>query len=285
MVSEYEKSIVAQDGTRVVYYTREISGADWWVLWPALSANHTSLERIAQGLNERGISTLVPDPSPTGKSGMASFEHSAASDLAMMIQQESITHPTFFAVSAGLHPVVHYLHETGNGKALYACSSSQDFQATAISPGFYWLYERLRNSVWLGHGIMRVKHLLMMEDMSNGNLSDVNGDAKLWLRLTDIEPEKLRATIVLGASAIHSNVAEELSQLELPVFEIHGRYDWLVFWQSKGISTVCKHYSGMGVVSGTHMVATTKPQVVLAAIDRLRKTYKQPAGTLENAHS
>jgi pimeloyl-ACP methyl ester carboxylesterase len=273
---------IVNDGVKVFFYTSEVSD-DWWVLWPALSCNHTSLQQVAEGLNRRGFSVIVPDPRPTGKSDFpiprdgqtweSLYSRSVQSkDLELMVEQMWLEKPTFFAVSGGFHIVVDYLARTGNGSALYACTTSQNFAQTALSPKFYWLYERLRPAIWMGYGIMQAHHLLTRSEMSCGGMSHLAGksDAAFWFRSADNEPERVRAMLGAGRAIIHSDVTTELAGLSIPVYEIQGNLDWLIPRKRNGVCTAGAVYRAVAKVAGTHTIATTRPKEVLTAIDYLR---------------
>jgi pimeloyl-ACP methyl ester carboxylesterase len=279
----WEPRSIVNEGARVCFYTSEVPDGEWWVLWPALSCDHTSLLQVAEGLNQRGFSVMVPDPRPTGKSDFpiprdgqtweSLYSRGVQSkDLELMVNQMGLEKPTFFAVSGGFHVVVDYLARTGNGSALYACTTSQNFALTSYSPGFYRLYERLRSSVWMGHGIMQAAHRINGSEMCYGDMSDLDGrsDAAFWLRCVDNESARLRAMVGAGKAIIHSDVTDELKQLSIPVYEIQGNLDWLIPRKRNGVCTARNVYRACAKVAGTHTIATTRPKDVLSAIDYLR---------------
>jgi len=91
------KKIVAGDGIEVFYWVTWKSGmnSNFHVLHPGASMNHSALERLEKGLNDRGYPTIVFDPRGFGHSKAPARKRyyrleNYTNDIADIIQKEGL---------------------------------------------------------------------------------------------------------------------------------------------------------------------------------------------------
>ncbi len=275
------QKIVAEDGVEVFYWINSGSGMNkkMVVLCPGSSMNHSSLERLEAGLNERGHPTLTFDPrgfgysdAPTKPEFYELERHSQ--DLEMILARKGIERPEFVATSFGFMPAVDYISRTKNASKLTGICTAPNFKDTAPNVALYHFFDKVGRYVleWPGFAITGLGHLLRGTKRSYPDQSQLEGASELAVLKTIVDQpwHRIRANNVMGRVAIGFDVSEQLGGFYVPTHMIYGSKDAMVV-PTKAEPIVRGLVVGeldIDVVPGApHSLPTTNPQVVLQVMD------------------
>ncbi len=272
------KRAISPDGMEIRYWVNWQKGMrdTFTVLHPGAALNHSSLERLEDGLHLRGIPTVVFDPRGSGYSDHPiSREYfrleRLTDDLEVIAEQEGLERPCFVTHSFGFMPAVDYAVRTANAQGITGIGASHNFRRTAPNTLLFELFDKvLIHSEYIGSLGTLVGHCLsgtQRPACTDQSLSE--SEFQLWQSIVDI-PLAQAASHVIGQRECNCwDITEQLGRLEAPVLLIHGEKDMMVrpvagTYIEERTNAPCERY----VVEGaTHSLPVFRPETVLSIMD------------------
>ena len=228
---------VSQDGLTIYYWTTwdKSMKKPFKVLHPGSAMNHSSLENLERGLNERGHPTITFDPRGSGYSDCPIprkyFTLDAVTgDLAGIIAKEGVDNPSIIGHSFGFMPAVEYATKNPVSDIVGICGSYH-FPSTAPSKLLFHLFDKgIIYTEYLGSAYTSMCHKLKgtkrleCTDQTDKTLSDLG----IWFTIVDI-PLKTASSHVFGQREINTwDITKQLTELTTPLLLIYGEKDPMV---------------------------------------------------------
>lgn len=270
------KTIRGIDDAKIFYWISWKPGMNksWMLLHPAASMNHSSLQSLETGLNERGHPTIVFDPRGTGYSQLPQKEgyHTidrCSKDVQRIVEKEGLENPDFLTHSFGFLPVVDYISRTGNAGKLTGVCASPNFSKT-VNPIMFnlWTNFLMETSEYLGSSAMCLVNALTCRkrEYNNQNLPG-ESDFRIWLSIIDI-PRKEVAGHMFDIKNLSADISPQLEKVACPVKLIYASKDTMVKpYAGKIISNLVRGMCTIDVVDGTHTLPVSHPEKVLEILD------------------
>ncbi len=273
------KKIVAPDGIDVYYWINRNPNHknEFIVLHPGSSANHSSLEGLEHGLNERGKSTLMFDPRGAGFSeapGEPQYFslNRYSGDLEMIMTQEGIEKPELFGHSFGFMPIVDYLSRTGNGKYIIAMGGSHKFSETTVNRALFHLFNHvLRYGGYINGVINQAVHFLGREKWEYSDQSGLEGASDLVVgsRIADVPFRVIKSHIVSGKEICKWDISNQLRKIRTPILLIYADDDFMVRPAAQDyMKDLVNSELQVEVLPGTHSLPIVSPNAILQTMDK-----------------
>ncbi len=274
------KKIVAADGLNIFYWitwNRSLR-KPFAVLHPAASMNHSSLEALEHGLQERSHPTVILDPRGVGYSDKP-VERSYYSldafrqDLETILTKEGIEKPLLMGHSMGFMPLVAYAAYTTNAQQLTGICASYNFYATAPSKLLFYAFDNfLRYVDYVASITSGLRHAIRREQRIYPDQSQLVGSPewKILLAINDVPLRELPAHIASGKEMLTWNISSYLRKVssKIPVLMIHAQQDKMIKLNlvEQEIRNHAKpiHYV---ILQGRHSLPVTNPSAVLCTFD------------------
>lgn len=272
------KRIVSQDGLNIYYWVNWNTDLknNFVVLQPGSSMNHSSLEGLEKGFNERGNPTIVIDPRGFGYSDAPGNSKSYqlekySDDLERIIGQEELEDPTLVGHSFSFMYTVDYASRTNNADRLIGICGSYSFPETTGNKALFHLFNRvLRYGEYAGSIGTKIAHAVKGEertlpDMSNRNESDFG----MYLKIVDVPIKNITAHIVSALEINRWDVSKQLGELKIPSLLIYGDNDIMVKpIAGEYISGKSRADCQIEILNGDHSLPIKNPEGVLKVVDR-----------------
>ncbi len=273
------KKIVSDDGLNIYYWVnwRKDLPKNFKILHPGSSMNHSSLQSLEQGLNERGFPTIVLDPRGFGFSDAPAEPkyftlRSYSSDLRKIIEQEGLEKPSYVSHSFGFMPVVDYVAQTSNAEDITGICASYRFSETTQNKILFYLFNRvLRYSEYAGCIGTQITHLLKGEHREYPDQSEMEGksDFDVWLSIVDVPFKDVKTHIVSGIEINKWDITKQLQKIDNPLLLIYGTKDPMVKANAgKYIASLVRGKTNIEVIEGTHSLPTTQPNDTLRIMEK-----------------
>jgi pimeloyl-ACP methyl ester carboxylesterase len=272
------KSVLAFDGLQLYYWitwNKELKGG-FVVLHPGSSMNHSSLESLEKGLNERGHPTIVFDPrwdnypDALTKREHYSVEH-CSGDLQKIIEKEGLEKPALLGHSAGFMPIVDYASRTSNAKQLIGICASHKFSETAQNKFLFHLFNKgLRYTEYLGSLGTNIAHKLKGEQRSYPDQSALQDKSELstWLSIVDAPLRSIKAHIISGIEINTWDISKQLAEIDKPMLLVYGSKDFMVKPMAGDyIRSIVKWDCRIEIIEGTHSLPMKKHKDILKIIE------------------
>lgn len=268
------KKIARDDNFDLYYWVNWKPGMkDFLVLHPAASMNHSSLETLESGLNERGYATIIFDQRGIGYSAapakreMYSLDKHSE-DLQKIIEMEGLENPGIVTHSFGFMPAIDYAARTGNVSKIIGICASPDFRKTT-NPYLFKLFERVGIfTEYLGWAATSLAHKLKREKRGyNSQSLSGKSDAKVWLSIVDVFLNEINVHIAHGLELNKWDVSEQLKSVKAPLQLIYGKKDLMVkSYAGELIEKLAERKCDIKILEGTHTLPITHPERVLKVI-------------------
>jgi pimeloyl-ACP methyl ester carboxylesterase len=266
---------VSQDGLDI-YYWVTLVGKEFRVLHPGSSMNHTSLERLEQGLNDLGYSTVTFDPRGSGYSSYPVPREyftldRVTNDLAGIIAKEGIERPIIISHSFGFMPAVEYALG-GNVGGIVGICGSYHIPSTTPHRALFELFDKgIIYTEYAGSLGMKLYHALTGTSRPEcSDQSEYRSEFGTWLSIVDI-PLHAVGCHTVGQREINTwDIRQQLSRLRTPMLLIYAENDVMVRpfagEHIKGLARApCRTIT---VPGATHSLPMQKPETVLKIIQR-----------------
>jgi len=269
------KTIDSSDGVKVHYWVnwKPEMNKSFVVMHPGASMNHSSLQGIERGLNERGHPTLLFDQRGIGyseapaKQEYYSLEKYSA-DLQRIIEKEGLENPDLFAHSFGFMVAIDYLSRTGNlGKITAACASHNFSETT--NPLLFHIGGKILgcfNYLTWAANLMSNQITGEKIDYSEQDLAG-KSDLSVVHALVNVPFKELRVYRANSGLA-KWDISEKLKQVTNPLQLVYGKQDLMVRpYAGEKIARLVKGKCDIHVVEGTHTLPLTHPERVLEVMN------------------
>lgn len=274
---EDAKSISGVDNARVYYWTswKPEMKKNWVFLHPGASMNHSSLQSLEKGLNDRGHPTVILDPRGTGYSKLPLNREyhtldKCSVDIQRIVEQESLENPEFLAHSFGFLPIVDYVSRTGNAEKITGVCVSPNFSKTADPLMFnLWVNGLMEASEYIGSSAMCLINAITWKKRvyNNQNLPG-ESELRIWQSIIDI-PRKEVAGHMLDITNLSEDISPQLRKIACPVQLIHGDKDVMVRpYAGDIIANLVRGKCTADIVSASHTLPVRNPEKVLEIIDK-----------------
>ena len=270
------KKFTAKDGLDIYYWVNWQKGLtkEFKVLHHGASQNHSALERIERGLNERGHPTIVFDARGVGYSqGPLRPEFYTldrlSGDLQGIIEKEGIEDPSLVSHSMGFMPVIDYAARTKNVRNITGICSSYDLSKTAPHPFLFHLWNSFLWTEYVNSALSYMGHVLKGEQREYPDLSKLLGASEVSVlrKILDIPFAEISVHFVNGSIG-KMDITPQLRGITAPMHLIYGKKDVMVRpWAGEYISQQVKGPCTIDIINGSHAVPITYPERVLDAID------------------
>lgn len=271
--------IISADGLDIYYWVnwkKELT-KNFKVLHPGSSMNHSSLEDLEKGLNERGFPTIVFDPRGVGysqapaRSNIFSLEN-YSDDLQKIVEQEGLEYPSFLSQSFGFMPVVDYVSRTTNAEDIMSVCGSYNFAETTANKFLFHFFNQVfrysEYAWWVGSS---ASHFINGDERNYNDQSGLTGssDIEVGRTIFDVPFGEIKSHIISGKEINSWNVKSQLINLQVPMLLIYADKDLMVV-PSTGdyIDNLTDANCTIEIVEGTHSLPTNNPERVLSVIDK-----------------
>jgi pimeloyl-ACP methyl ester carboxylesterase len=261
---------VARDGLEIFYWITPGKKTPY-VLHPGGGSNHSSLERIERGLNDRGYATVVHDPRGVGHSSKPNQgEYYAlsryAQDIEGIIMQEGLERPRFLSHSFGFMPIVDYASRTANAELIVGVCASHNFVCTSINPAVWHFFDRVViPAAYVWNRVLAAAYSFLNIPDRYPDESSYSGVLQEYL-ICDQSP---KASLTRVRQILRYDVTQQLSCLETPMVLIHSRGDMMVRPKAADmIKALTRGACSSAMVNGPHWFLYKNPEYVLDVVDR-----------------
>lgn len=273
------KKITSDEGFSIYYWVnwdKEMK-KNFKVLYPGSSMNHSSMENLEKGINERGFPTLVLDPRGFGYSeSLPKSEYFSldkySNDLRKIIEQEGLEKPSYIGHSFGFMPIVDYVAQTSNAEDITGICASYRFSDTVQNKFLFHLFNRvLRYSEYAGSIGTQIMHLLKGDKREYSDQSKLDGktDFDVWISIVDAPSKDLKIHSVSGIEINKWDISEQLQKIENPVLLIYGTNDMMVkAYAGEHISSLVKGNTDIEILEGTHSLPVNQSKRILKILDK-----------------
>ena len=273
------KRIVSDEGLDIYYWVNwnKDLPKNFKILHPGSSMNHSSLQSLEQGLNNRGFPTIVLDPRGIGFSDAPSKPEyfsleGYTSDLRKIVEQEGLKQPSYVGHSFGFMPIIDYVSQTSNAQDITGICASYKFSETAQSKILFHLFNRvLRYSEYAGSVGTQISHLVKGAQREYPDQSGLAGksDYDVWLSIVDVPFKDVKSHTVSGIEINKWDITEQLQQIDNPLLLIYGTKDPMVKAHAgEYISSLAKGKTNIEVVKGTHSLPIIQSNDVLKVMEK-----------------
>lgn len=273
------KKIVSDEGLDIYYWVNwnKDLPRNFHILHPGSSMNHSSLQSLEQGLNERGFPTVILDPRGFGFSDAPSESkyftlEGYSNDLRKIVEQEGLERPSYVGHSFGFMPIVDYVAQTSNVDNLTGICASYKFSETAQNKLLFHLFNRvLRYSEYAGSIGTKMSHALKGERRDYPDQSEMDGksDFDVWLSIVDVPFKDVKIHTVSGIEINKWNITKQLQKIENPLLLIYGTKDPMVRAHAgKYIASLNREKTNIEAIEGTHSLPIIQPNDVLQVMEK-----------------
>jgi pimeloyl-ACP methyl ester carboxylesterase len=275
----HAKKIVASDGLNIYYWVtwnNQLRG-NFRVLHPGASMNHSSLEPLEKGLNERGYATVGFDPRGVGYSDKPTESDFYAlerysSDLQRIIEKEGLENPALLGHSLGFMPAVDYTSRTLNAERIIGICGSHNFKETAGNETLFHLFDKfLRYLEYPASLGMRLAHTFRGEKRQYQDQSELQhlSEFGIWLSIADVALKSIKTHTVSGKKINTFDITKQLISIDKPFLLIYGSEDPMVRpIAGKYIRDIAKGKYMVETIEGAHSLPMKKPREILAIIEK-----------------
>jgi len=291
--SKAEK-IITPDGLDIYYWitSDKQHKGNFRVLHTSIGTNHSFLEPLEKGLNERGYPTIVFDPRGSGYSDAPTEPdyyslEKYSGDLEEIIKKKGLEKPVLLGHSFGFMPIVEYTSRTSNAKQLIGICGSHNFSETgdifptngcikSLNKVQFYIFDKglIKYLDQSASVIINIAHKLKREQRGEiPELSDQDkSDFQIWLSMNDVSFEQLRARRV--SADLNIDISEQLGRIYKPTLLIYGKNDWTVRYVAGDyIKKIIKGPCQVEIIEeGTHTLPLKKTQETLKIIDKYKPT-------------
>jgi pimeloyl-ACP methyl ester carboxylesterase len=273
------KKIVSEEGIDVYYWVNwdKSKNKTFYIIHPGSSMNHSSMENLEKGLNEKGFPTINIDPRGFGLSKAPAekdyFSLEAYSDdLRKIVEQEGLENPSFIGHSFGFMPIVDYVSESSNAKNISGVGASYKFSQTSKNMFLFHLFNRfLRYGEYAGSVGTGLAHFLKRGERGYSNQAVLNNksDLSVWLSAVDVTFEDIKTNIISGKEICKWDITQQLQKLDIPVLLVYGIYDSMVKPETAyKMQELIKGECNIEFIEATHSAPITQARRVLNTMNK-----------------
>lgn len=266
---------IAPDNVGIYYWVTRSSSLkkEPIVMHPGSAMNHTSLETLEKGFNDRGHPTIVFDHRGTGYSeAPTDLEYYSldrySSDLQAIIEKEGLEKPILYTHSFGFMIGADYAARTGNIGKMIATGASHKF-SDSVNPLLFSLFGKIQpvmeNVASLTSGAFH-KLSGIPREYNDQNLLGVS-DGRLWLSMIDVPLREAQVHVSQYKQCSKWDVSDQLKSLKNTIHLVYGKQDSMVRpYAGEKIASLVMGPCTSITVKGTHSLPTTYPQRILDAL-------------------